>query len=258
MAYSKLSSFDVRGRISSSTQGMVMGTFETMPVPSNSYYGLVVQYLGDSTSEFLKNHLYKCKYFEGVFSWEDVSPVSEKRFTPNMVLTSDENGLSVASEVSIDELDALDGLTGSIQGQIDDLSDAITQGLADKVDKEAGKGLSEEDFTSSEKTKLSSVSVGAQVNNIDEIQLNGNTVVPTNKIVNLSVLEGFTYPVGNLTTGQGFIVHHNLNRTIFSVSVRDSAGKVISGTYTADNNDASIIAGENATGCTMYLIAGGI
>ena len=37
-------------------------------------------------------------------------------------------------------------------------------GLADKVDKVAGKGLSEEDFTSTLKTKLDSVAAGAEVN----------------------------------------------------------------------------------------------
>lgn len=37
-------------------------------------------------------------------------------------------------------------------------------GLADKVDKVAGKGLSEEDFTSTLKTKLDSIAAGAEVN----------------------------------------------------------------------------------------------
>jgi len=59
--------------------------------------------------------------------------------------------------------------------------------FASKVDKEAGKGLSSNDFTSAEKTKLANVASGAQVNVLEGIQKNGTTVTVTNKIANISV-----------------------------------------------------------------------
>ena len=59
--------------------------------------------------------------------------------------------------------------------------------LADKVDKETGKGLSSNDYTAEEKTKLANVATGAQVNVLEGIQKNGQTVTITNKIANISV-----------------------------------------------------------------------
>lgn len=56
-----------------------------------------------------------------------------------------------------------------------------------KVDKETGKGLSSNDYTSTEKTKLANISSGAQVNVLEGIQKNGTTVTVTNKIANISV-----------------------------------------------------------------------
>lgn len=45
----------------------------------------------------------------------------------------------------------------------------LTDGLAGKVDVVAGKGLSTEDYTSEEKTKLAGIAAGAQVNVIDGV-----------------------------------------------------------------------------------------
>ena len=74
---------------------------------------------------------------------------------------------------------SLDAETGELSAtgigvQIDDEMSAsstnpvqnkvITGALGDKVDKVQGKGLSEEDYTSAEKTKLSGIETGAEVN----------------------------------------------------------------------------------------------
>lgn len=56
-----------------------------------------------------------------------------------------------------------------------------------KVDKVDGKGLSTNDYTSSEKTKLANIADGAQVNVLEGIQVNGDSITPTNKIANISV-----------------------------------------------------------------------
>lgn len=47
--------------------------------------------------------------------------------------------------------------------------DELTTGLAGKVDVVAGKGLSTEDYTSEDKTKLAGITAGAQVNVIDGV-----------------------------------------------------------------------------------------
>jgi len=60
--------------------------------------------------------------------------------------------------------------------------------LADKVDKVTGKGLSTEDYTTAEKTKLAGIDQGAEVNDISTISVNGTNVpADANKNVNLQI-----------------------------------------------------------------------
>lgn len=73
--------------------------------------------------------------------------------------------------------------------------------LADKVDKVEGKGLSSNDYTSDEKTKLANIAAGAQVNVLEGIQKNGQSVTITNKIANITVPTA----TSDLTNDSGFI-----------------------------------------------------
>jgi len=59
--------------------------------------------------------------------------------------------------------------------------------LAGKVDAVSGKGLSSNDYTSEDKAKLTNIAAGAQVNVLEGIQRNGQTVTPVNKIANIAV-----------------------------------------------------------------------
>lgn len=70
-----------------------------------------------------------------------------------------------------------------------------------KVDKVDGKILSSNDYTTPEKTKLSGISEGANVNVIESIAVNGTVQTIANKKVDISV------PTNNnqLTNGSGFI-----------------------------------------------------
>ena len=63
---------------------------------------------------------------------------------------------------------ALDGKATAAQGAKADTA-VQPAALEDKVDKVAGKGLSTEDYSSAEKTKLSGISAGAQVNTVDSV-----------------------------------------------------------------------------------------
>lgn len=76
----------------------------------------------------------------------------------------------------------------------------IYSALGNKVDKVSGKGLSTNDYTTTEKNKLSGISSGAQVNVIETIQVNGTAQTVSSKTVNISV------PTNNnqLTNGAGY------------------------------------------------------
>lgn len=67
---------------------------------------------------------------------------------------------------------------------------ALLQTVANKVDKVSGKALSTNDYTTTEKTKLSGIATGAQVNVIEQINVNSVKQTPTNKVVNISVPTG--------------------------------------------------------------------
>lgn len=75
-----------------------------------------------------------------------------------------------------------------------DLSDYYNKSAADtllagKVDKVNGKGLSTNDYTDAEKTKLSGIETGAQVNKIEKITLNGAELPINNKTVDIPLAE---------------------------------------------------------------------
>ena len=59
--------------------------------------------------------------------------------------------------------------------------------IATKVDKVDGKGLSTNDYTTDEKNKLAGIAAGAQVNVIEEIQLNGSKINPSGTTVNINL-----------------------------------------------------------------------
>lgn len=84
-----------------------------------------------------------------------------------------------AGSVSKTVSDAVDAAKTELQGNIDN-----------KVDKVGGKGLSTNDYTTAEKTKLTGIAEGAQVNVIEEIQVNGTKVTPSAKKVNITIPTG--------------------------------------------------------------------
>lgn len=81
------------------------------------------------------------------------------------------------------------------------LWEKIKNGLSGKVDKVDGKGLSTNDYTANEKTKLANIASGAQVNVLEGIQKNGDTVQIVNKIANISV----PTKTSDITNDSGFI-----------------------------------------------------
>lgn len=72
------------------------------------------------------------------------------------------------------------------------ITDAYTKTAANtelnkKVDKETGKQLSTNDYTTAEKTKLTGIATGAEVNKIDAVKVNGTALGITDKAVNIDL-----------------------------------------------------------------------
>lgn len=63
----------------------------------------------------------------------------------------------------------------------------IKSALGGKVDVVSGKGLSTNDYTSTEKQKLSGIASGAQVNVIESVKVNGTALTPSSKAVDVTV-----------------------------------------------------------------------
>ena len=64
---------------------------------------------------------------------------------------------------------------------------AVDTSLNGKVDKVEGKTLSTNDYTTAEKTKLTGIATGAEVNKIDAVKVNGTALGITDKAVNIDL-----------------------------------------------------------------------
>lgn len=77
----------------------------------------------------------------------------------------------------------------------------VDTALDGKVDKVSGKGLSANDYTTTEKNKLSNIASGAQVNVIESVKVNGTALSVTSKAVDVSVPTALS----QLTNDSGYI-----------------------------------------------------
>lgn len=79
--------------------------------------------------------------------------------------------------------------------------------LAKKVNVVSGKGLSTNDYTTTEKNKLKNIAENAQVNVIESIKVNGTAQTITSKVVDIAV------PTNNnqLTNGAGYITSADIS-----------------------------------------------
>lgn len=136
----------------------------------------------------------------------------------NMNADGEKNVINaVSEEFSIDAgTRTLSLATGKItQDKIAGLAEA----LAKKVDAEAGKGLSTNDFTNDLKSKLDAIEVGAQANVIENVSMNGEALVIAEKGVNIplatnttvGVIKGSDVENGVVIDEQGAASVKNLN-----------------------------------------------
>lgn len=136
----------------------------------------------------------------------------------NMNADGEKNVINaVSEEFSIDAgTRTLSLATGKItQDKIAGLAEA----LAKKVDAEAGKGLSTNDFTNDLKSKLDAIEAGAQANVIENVSMNGEALVIAEKGVNIplatnttvGVIKGSDVENGIVIDEQGAASVKNLN-----------------------------------------------
>jgi len=96
------------------------------------------------------------------------------------------NGVEIKETNSLEELGIQAAGNYQVAGDYA-TNTALTEGLAGKVDTVAGKGLSTNDYTTAEKTKLANIAENAQVNTIETVQVNGVALTATDKTVNVVV-----------------------------------------------------------------------
>lgn len=103
-------------------------------------------------------------------------------------------GIEWNLQSAINTLNGANTVNGSVAKTVKDAvetAQATLQGNIDKkVDKVEGKGLSTNDYTTDEKTKLEGIATGAQVNVIETVKVNGVALTPTAKAVDVIVPTG--------------------------------------------------------------------
>mgnify|MGYP000997832500 CR=1 FL=1 len=94
------------------------------------------------------------------------------------------------------------GATGwdvDLNKNFDDIDAQIKARADEKVDKVTGKGLSTNDYTTEEKTKLAGIEAGAEVNVIETVKVNGTPLTVTGKAVDVPAPNAIPV-VNNLTS----------------------------------------------------------
>ena len=174
--YTNLNDVIVDGRVESSAQGRIMGSFAVMPAASILNENCIILYSG-TTGTYVSGQFYMCVESGGSYSWQPVtiSGTEDDTYTANRALATNAQGKVVASGVTDTELGYLSGLGGSVASL-----------LNGKVDKVSGMGLSQNSYTTADKDKLAGIAGGAQVNVIEAIQNNGVAVPVSGKTVNIT------------------------------------------------------------------------
>lgn len=75
---------------------------------------------------------------------------------------------------------------GKVNANFEELYSSIGT-IPNKVDKEAGKGLSENNYTTTDKDKLAGIESGAEVNVLESVKVNGTALSVSDKAVNIDL-----------------------------------------------------------------------
>lgn len=125
--------------------------------------------------------------------------------------------------------------------ELDSFSD-VESVLSNKVDKVSGKGLSTEDYTTLEKTKLSGIADSADVNTIESISVNGSNVTPdANKNVALTIM----------TNAVNDLVNYYLKTETYT---KTEVNSLISAISTLNIQAVSTLPTTDISTTTIYLV----
>jgi len=150
----------------------------------------------------------------------------------------------------------------ALAGRVSDIEDLVPTGasssnqlatasdVAAKVDAVSGKGLSTEDYTTAEKTKLGGVETGAEVNIIEEVQVNGVALTPdSNRAVNVTIPS--TFDASAITTGTIDIARLPSGALERLVTVANQAARY---QLTSDDVQLGDVVKEQDTGLMYYVV----
>ena len=123
----------------------------------------------------------KAKYDKAV---SDVAGLTAASGQANVIESISVNGTAVEPDVNKNVAITVPTKVSALENDSKFLVAADVEGKVDKVE---GKGLSSEDYTAAEKTKLAGVEAGAQVNKLEAVSVNGTPLAITDKGVNVDL-----------------------------------------------------------------------
>lgn len=115
---------------------------------------------------------------------QDVKNLTATGGQANVIETISVNGTNIEPDVN---KNVAISIPTKISGLTNDAGYLVASDIEDKVDKETGKGLSSNDYTTAEKDKLTAIEAGAQVNKIEAVKVNGTALEITDKAVNVDL-----------------------------------------------------------------------
>ncbi|HJJ32706.1 MAG TPA: hypothetical protein O0X25_04110 [Methanocorpusculum sp.] len=126
----------------------------------------------------------------------------------------------------------------------------LATALNAKVDKETGKGLSTNDYTTAEKTKLDGIETAAEVNVIETVKVDGNPLTVTDKTVNVDL--------SNKVDKNGTDRLMTAAEGTKLASIADGAEVNVNADWTATTGDALILNKPFNTIGTGLTVSGGV
>lgn len=147
-------------------------------------------------------------------------------------------------------MDTLEELAAAIDAH-QDVTDALNAAIGNKVDKVSGKGLSTNDYTTTEKNKLAGIATGAEVNQ----NAFSNVVVGSTTISADSKTDSLT-----ITAGTNVTITPDADNDKITIAAKDttySAGTGISLSGTTINHSNSVTAGTASGDNSKTLTFGG-
>jgi len=132
-------------------------------------------------------------------------------------------------------------------------AEQLQTGLAGKVDKVTGKGLSTEDYTTSEKSKLSGIQSGAEVN-VHTIPVTGSNIdFATPKIYNSPASPSSSNLTNDLTGASIGVVQKIYSNKAVEPTYPAGWVKVGTGTYTNGALNIIFVEWVSGTRCEYWI-----